>query len=74
MLSYCITELFVELVLLSGTKRDEVDLYGVVPRNEELQREQNISFGQFEVFKCCYEDYKFSSISPMMSIFGNWTK
>ena len=46
-------QMFAELVLSeqSGTQGDEVDLYEVVPRNEELQREQNISFGQLEVCK-----------------------
>ena len=49
---FCITELFAELVFSeqSGTQGDEVDLYEVVPRNGEVQRERKISFGQLEVF------------------------
>ena len=58
---FCITELFAELVFSekSGTQGDEVDLYEVVPQNDELQR---VTFGQLKVFKtlmiirkCCYE-------------------
>ena len=71
-------ELFAELVFSesSGNDRDDVDLYEVVRRNAELQREEKASFGQLEVSKlfekCCHEDYYFSIISPMMFSFGNW--
>ena len=73
-------ELFAELVFSesSGNDGDDVDLYEVVRRNVELQREEKASFGQLEVSKlfekCCHEDYYFSIISPMMFSFGNWKK
>ena len=67
-------ELFAELVFSesSGNDGDDVDLYEVVRRNVELQKEK-VSFGQLEISKffekCCHEDDYFSIISPMMFSF-----
>ena len=49
---FCITELFAEVIFSEQlTSGSEVDLYEVVPENDELQRERKVSFGQLEVYK-----------------------